>query len=164
MFLVKYLILFYDYAFILAPLPLSMYRHISLSKLHTPYVDMKWNEMKWNTDLAIWTDSDKPVCNELRPFQFAMAISRGFLRLNYHCVLPYFTNVVYRCKKGLTSLFWTIIILVFLVSYYTNHSLSYRKGLTILHEESTGFSLEVFVKWSKMHPEIKWKSFGKKTW
>ena len=41
MFLVKYLILFYDYAFILDPLPLSMYRHISLRKLHTPYVDMK---------------------------------------------------------------------------------------------------------------------------
>ena len=41
MFLVKYLIVFYDYAFILAPLALSMYRHISISKLHTPYVDMK---------------------------------------------------------------------------------------------------------------------------
>ena len=41
MFLVKYVILFYDYAFILAPLPLYMYRHISLSKLHTPYVNMK---------------------------------------------------------------------------------------------------------------------------
>ena len=37
MFLVKYLILSYDYAFILAPFPLSMYRHISLSKLHKPY-------------------------------------------------------------------------------------------------------------------------------
>ena len=50
MFLVKYLILFY--AFILAPLPLSMYRHISLSKLHTPYVDMKY-EMKYGYDVII---------------------------------------------------------------------------------------------------------------
>ena len=43
---IKYLILFYDYTFILAPLRLSMYRHISLSKLHTPYVDMKLNIME----------------------------------------------------------------------------------------------------------------------
>ena len=52
---VKYLILLYDYAFILATLPLSMYRHISLSKLHTPYVDMKMKmKLMFQVVLLLW--------------------------------------------------------------------------------------------------------------
>ena len=64
MFLVKYLILFYDYAFILGPLPLSMYRHISLSKLHTPYVDMKYEIEPLGLSLET-SISRKPTISEI---------------------------------------------------------------------------------------------------